>query len=134
MQMIFIALGLLMSSLLFVTKDMVLARYDLTEDAAALAQSFTLVLCACSLGMSYQMPTVTGIIRGGGDTRFGMLNDLVSIWCIVLPFSALAAYVWELPPVAVVALLNSDQIFKCLPAALRCNRYRWVKRLTRDNV
>ena len=134
MQFIFIALGVIMSSLLFLAKDIVLAQYELTEESFALAHSFMNVLCICSIGMSYQMPTVTGIIRGGGDTRFGMFNDLISIWCIVLPLSALAAYVWKLPAVVVVAILNSDQIFKCLPAAWRCNRFRWVKKLTRDNV
>lgn len=28
---------------------------------------------------------LTGIVRGGGDTRFVFINDLISIWCIVLP-------------------------------------------------
>ncbi len=132
LQLIFIGIGIFSALLLFATKDIVLAQYELTEEAMALAHQFILVLCVCTFGMAYQMPTITGIIRGGGDTRFGMFNDLVSIWCIVLPVSALAAYVFKWPPVAVVACLNSDQIFKCGAAAVRCNRYRWVKKLTRD--
>ena len=132
LQFIFICVGIISAFLLFITKDIVLAQYELTEEAMDLAHQFILVLCVCTLGMAYQMPTVTGIIRGGGDTKFGMYNDLISIWCIVLPVSALAAYVFRWPPVAVVACLNSDQIFKCVAAAIRCNRYRWVKKLTRD--
>ena len=52
----------------------------------------------------------------------------------MLPVSALAAFVWHWPPVAVVACLNADQIFKCGAAAIRCNGYHWVKKLTRDAV
>lgn len=134
LQIIFIFIGLVAAFLLFITKDLVLSMYELSPEAMKFAHQFMLVLCVCTIGMSYQMPTITGIIRGGGDTRFGMYNDLVSIWCIVLPVSALAAYVFKWPPVAVVACLNSDQIFKCGAAAFRCNRYRWVKKLTRDDV
>ena len=132
LQLIFICIGLVTAFLLFITKDLVLSMYDLSPEAMNFAHQFILVLCVCTIGMAYQMPTITGIIRGGGDTRFGMYNDIVSIWCIVLPVSALAAYVFKWPPVAVVACLNADQIFKCGAACFRCNRFRWVKKLTRD--
>ncbi|MBQ4089717.1 MAG: MATE family efflux transporter [Clostridia bacterium] len=132
LQIIFVCIGLITALLLFLTKDLVLSMYELSPEAMTFAHQFILVLTVCTLGMAYQMPTITGIIRGGGDTRFGMYNDLVSIWGIVLPVSALAAYVFKWPPVAVVACLNSDQIFKCGAACFRCNRFRWVKKLTRD--
>ena len=81
--------------------------------------------------MSYQMPVNGGIIRGGGDTKFIMIVDIISIWVIVLPLSYLAAFVWNLSPVAVIILLNSDQVFKCVPAFIRVNSYKWVRQLTR---
>ena len=96
-----------------------------------MANSFLLVFCVTGFGMSYQMPTQTGIIRGGGDTRFVLINDLISIWGIVLPVSALAAFVLHWPPVAVVICLNADQVFKCGAASIHCNRYRWIKKLTK---
>lgn len=36
-----------------------------------------------------------------------------------------------LSPIVVTFILNSDQIFKCIPAFVRVNSYKWVKRLTR---
>jgi Na+-driven multidrug efflux pump len=56
--------------------------------------------------------------------------DLISIWGIVLPLSFLAAFVFHWHPVAVIACLNADQIFKSLPAVIKCNRFNWIKRLT----
>jgi len=32
----------------------------------------------------------------------------------------------------VVFCLNSDQIFKCAAAAIKANRYTWMKKLTRE--
>ena len=74
----------------------------------------------------------TGIIRGGGDTAYILKLDTISIVLIVLPLSLLSAFVWHLSPVAVTFILNSDQIFKCVPAFIRANRYTWVKKLTRS--
>ena len=131
-QVIFIAIGICSACLLYLAKGPVFSYYNLPGETMDLANQFILVMCVCTVGMAYQMPTISGIIRGGGDTRFCLINDLISIWCIVLPVSALAAFVWKWPPVAVFACLNSDQVFKCGAAAIRCNGYRWVKRLTRD--
>ena len=74
---------------------------------------------------------ITGIIRGGGDAKFGMINDLITIWGLVIPLSLLAAFVLKWSPAAVVLCLNADQLIKCIAGAVRVNRYRWIRRLTR---
>ena len=108
-----------------------LSLYDISERTRELAGAYMLIQSVVLFTMSYQMPVNTGIIRGGGDTRFVMILDLISIWGIVLPFSCLAAFVWRLSPIIVIILLNSDQVFKCVPAFIRVNSYKWIKRLTR---
>lgn len=131
LQVLFLIIGLVTSALLFVLRGPLLSLYTLTPRARELTDAFFLVLCVTCIGTAYEMPALGGIIRGGGDTRFVLVNDIISIWFIVLPVSFLAAFVLHLPPVAVVALLNSDQIFKCGVAAVKVNRYRWVRSLTR---
>ncbi|MBR6425167.1 MAG: MATE family efflux transporter [Oscillospiraceae bacterium] len=130
LQVLFLCIGAVMSLGLFFLRKPILSLYQLSDETRALANSFLLVLCVTGFGMSYQMPTLTGIIRGGGDTRFVLINDLISIWGIVLPVSALAAFVLHWSPVAVVCCLNADQVFKCGAACIHCNRYRWIKKLT----
>jgi len=130
LQALFLSIGACISVGLFFLRGPVLDLYNVSAETRALANSFLLVLCVTGFGMSYQMPCLTGIIRGGGDTRFVLINDLISIWGIVLPCSAIAAFVLHLPPVVVVACLNADQVFKCGAAAIRTNSYKWVKKLT----
>ena len=43
----------------------------------------------------------------------------------------LAAFVWKWSPVAVICCLNADQVFKCIPGAIKVNRFHWMKKLTR---
>lgn len=79
------------------------------------------------------MPVITGIVRGGGDSKFILINDLISIWGIVIPLSFLGAFVFGWSPVIVILCLNSDQIFKCAAAAIKVNRYKWIKKLTKND-
>lgn len=130
LQVIYLIIGAVISTSLFVLKNPVLSLYtELSDEAFRLAKAFILVLCVTGFGTAYQMPVLTGIVRGGGDSKFILYNDLISIWGIVLPLSYLAAFVWHLPPTAVVFLLNSDQIFKCGAAAIKVNRFRWMKKI-----
>ena len=63
-----------------------------------------------------------------------MSPDLISICCIVLTVRYRAAFHWNWSPVAVVICLNADQVFKCVPAAIRVNRFRWINNLTREDT
>lgn len=130
-QIIFLCIGILTSIVLFLIKDPVLGLYKLTDQTKEMAENFILVLCVTCIGTAYQMPVSCGIVRGGGDANFVLINDLISLWGIVIPISFLAAFVWKWNSVAVVACLNSDQVFKCLAAGIKVNRFKWIKRLTR---
>lgn len=131
LQLIFIGIGILTSIVLFTIRTPILGLYEISDATRELANSFILVLCVTCIGTSYQMPTVCGIVRGGGDSAFVLKNDVISIWGIVLPLSFLAAFVFNWPPVVVVFCLNSDQLFKCIAVGIKANKFNWVKHLTR---
>lgn len=130
MQLIFVGVGVLICVTLLLLRTPIISAYRISEEAKELAYGFLTVLAFTGAGMAYQMPTNTGIVRGGGDAKFVLRVDFISIWCIVLPISALAAFVLHWHPVAVIACLNADQVFKGIPAFIKCNRFHWIKKLT----
>lgn len=132
MQLLFVGLGAALGIVLFFLRIPLLRVYRISDETRYLANSFFLIQSVVLLTMSYQMPTNAGILRGGGDTRFALVLDLISFWAIVIPLSYLAAFRWHASPIVVVMLLNSDQVFKCIPAFLRVNHFRWVHSLTRE--
>ena len=131
LQIMFIGIGVITSVALFLLKDPIIACYDLLPETAEMAGQFIIVLCITGFGTAYQMPVNIGIVRGGGDAKIVKINDLISIWGIVLPLSFAAAFLFNWSPVVVVFCLNSDQLFKCVAACIKVNRYRWMKKLTR---
>lgn len=134
MQRLFLVIGVVSGVLLFFLRIPVLQLYDLQPATKEMANTFLIILSIICVGMSYQMPTNTGIIRGGGNAVYIVKLDLVSIWLIVLPLSFFMAFVVKASPAVVVCCLNADQILKCIPAFLVANHGKWVRKLTRDDV
>ncbi|MBE5818592.1 MAG: MATE family efflux transporter [Clostridiales bacterium] len=135
LQIVFLIIGVLTSITLYSIRSPILSLYGkITPETYELANNFILVLCITCIGTSYQMPVMTGVIRGGGDSAFVLKNDLVSIWGIMLPVSFIAAFVLKLHPVIIVFCLNSDQIFKCGAACVKVNRFNWIRKLTKPDT
>ncbi len=131
MQILFLMIGIVSGTVLFFLRIPVLKLYDLSGETRSLANTFLILQSLVCVGMSYQMPVNNGIIRGGGSPQFGVRLDLVSIWGIVLPLSFFMAFVAKASPVVVFCCLNADQIFKCIPSAIKVNRGNWIRDLTR---
>lgn len=132
LQLLYIANGLATSLVLCLTRSLILSFYVLTPETEALARTFLTILCITVIGSSYLFPVESGIILGGGDTRYAFVVDSLFMWLWGIPISALSAFVFKLPPVVTFALLKSDQLLKCLPNGIVVNRYRWVRNLTRS--
>lgn len=117
--------------LLFLCSDADPACYTaLCGNCRGCLRAFGNDLSVVMVGMSYQMPTNGGIIRGSGSIAYSMKVDLISTWGIVIPLSMFMAFVVKASPAMVVCCLNADQIFKCVPAFLKCNYGHWIKNMT----
>lgn len=103
---------------------------SLTEQAHAYLQIMLWICSYYMIGKSINSTIVAGIFCAGGDTRFGLLCDAVTMWIVIIPFGAFAAFILRLPVLIVYFLLNLDELIK-LPAVYRHYRqYKWVKNLT----
>jgi putative MATE family efflux protein len=134
LQILFLIIGVLSGIALFVVKDYVLLLYNLSEETMATAAQFLTVLSITMVGTSYQMSSLTGIVRPGGAIHFVLINDLIFVWLVVIPSAVIAAFVFHAPPVVVFACLKCDQILKCGVAVVKVNRFKWIKNLTRETA
>jgi len=134
LQVIFLCIGTLSGLAVYACRDLIISIYNVQPSTQELARQFITVLSITIVGTSYQVACLTGIVRGGGHTKFVFYNDLIFMWGIVLPLSFLGAFVWKLSPVIVFFFLKSDQLMKCVVAAFEVNSYRWIKKLTRETA
>ena len=84
------------------------------------------------IGNSLNSTVITGVFPSGGDTRFGMYCDVITLWCVVVPMGLIGAFVLKLPVLAVAFILTLDEFVK-LPAVYKHYvKYKWVRNITRD--
>ena len=132
LQIIYLIIGVATGAVLFLSQDLIIRLYTITPETEVLTRQFISILSITVIGTSYQVACLTGIVTGGGDTRFVLINDLIHQWLIVIPASFLSAFVFHAPIWVTFLCLKSDQILKCFVAVVKVNRYRFIRVLTRE--
>lgn len=130
LQLIFLAIGVGASATLLLCKTLILDYYDTSPETYRMTEIFIYILAVTIIGTSYEAPALCGIISGGGETSFVLKNDIVFMWCIVLPISVLSAFVFKFPVPITFACLKADQVLKCAVAYFKVNRFKWIRELT----
>jgi len=130
LQLIFLAIGILSSAILLISKNLIIDFYDASAQTVDITNQFIWVLSITVIGTSYEVSSLCGIVSGGGDTSFVLKNDIIFMWLIVLPISMLSAFVFKFPVVVTFACLKADQVLKCAVALVKVNRFKWIKKVT----
>ena len=102
------------------------------NDKAQYYLKFMMLMAAYYIiGNSLNSTVIGGLFPAGGDTRFGMICDIVTLWCVVVPMGMIAAFWLKLPVLAVAFILTLDEFVK-IPAVYRHYvKYKWLKNITR---
>ena len=127
-----VLVGALSGLVILALTPLVLGVIHLSGQAQHYLKYMMLLASYYIIGNSLNSTIISGIFPAGGDTRFGMVCDVVTLWCVVVPLGLLGAFVLKLPVIAVAAILTLDEFVK-IPAVYRhYMKFRWLKNLTRD--
>jgi len=105
--------------------------YDISETARMYARQITHVLSVHVILNSVVIVSILGILRGGGDTRFAAIVDVVSIW-IVVPLGAVAGLWLGMPVLVVYIIFRSEDVYKMILIAWRLTRCNWMRDVTKN--
>ena len=84
------------------------------------------------VGKSVNATVIAGIFCAGGDTKFGLKCDAVTMWVVLIPAGMLAAFVFKLPVMAVYFIISMDEVIKVPAVYAHYKKYRWVRNLTEN--
>lgn len=84
------------------------------------------------IGNSLNSVIISGIFPSGGDTKFGMICDAVTLWAVVVPLGMLAAFVFKLPVLVVAFILTLDEFVKIPAVYIHYKKYLWIKNITKE--
>lgn len=71
----------------------------------------------------------TGVLRGGGDTRFAMFTEVGCIWCVAVPLAFAAALWWHLPIYLAVLCIRGNDVVESAIFFRRFLSKKWMNRV-----
>lgn len=129
-----IVMGAIGGAIILAAIPMATAALTLTSAAKEYLAVMFGVMSYFVIGQSYNSTMVVGVFRSGGDTRFGLLLDVSTMWCCSILIGFLAAFVFHCSVPVVYVCLMSDEIIKLPITTWRYTRYKWLKNVTRENL
>ena len=94
----------------------------------------SLLIDLMSIIVIFQTPTLTtmmGVLRGGGDAKFVLLNDIIFMWVVCIPLGLFTGLYLKLPVAVVYLIIKSDEIIKLVIALIRIGGGKWIKDVTK---
>ena len=122
--------GIVSGLVLIALSPFITKMVDLTPTARGYLQKMLLISSYYIAGKSVNCMTIGGIFAAGGDSKFGMLCDSVTLWCIIVPLGCICAFILKLPVMVVYFVLNLDEIIKLPVVYKHYTKYKWIKNLT----
>ena len=122
--------GIVSGLVLIALSPFITKMVDLTPTARGYLQKMLLICSYYIAGKSVNCMTIGGIFAAGGDSKFGMLCDSVTLWCITVPLGCICAFILKLPVMVVYFVLNLDEIIKLPVVYKHYKKYKWIKNLT----
>jgi len=123
-----------MGVMIIVLRHPAMSLFTLTDTAYDYLDKMMLISSYYIIGQTMNTLWIAGIFRSGGNTKFGMICDTVTMWCIAVPIGFIAAFVFKWPPMVVYFVLCLDEFWK-IPVVYRYYKsYKWINNITKDEI
>ncbi len=132
----FIKLSLILGAagglLILAASPIATAVLSLSVEAKGYLQIMFLVMSYFVVAQAFNTTMIVGIFRSGGDTKFGLIMDVATMWGCSILLGFLAAFVFKFSVPVVYIILMGDELVKFPITAIRYRSYKWLKNVTRD--
>ncbi|MDL2254476.1 MATE family efflux transporter [Ruminococcaceae bacterium OttesenSCG-928-I18] len=126
--------GVAGGGLILVIRPLVLHIMNLSAAAQDYLSFMLYFLCIYVVASAFNTVIIVGVLRAGGDTRFGLYVDMTTMWGGSILLGALAAFVFGFPVKAVLLILYCDEFLKLIPCFLRYRGKKWLRNVTRPQM
>lgn len=104
--------------------------FDLSPEAASICTMMLTVVFVTTSVRSFCTTNIVGVLRGGGDVTMATLIDILPLWVVAIPLTAIAGLVLKAGILWVYLAMTVEQILKCVFGHLRYRTGKWVKDVT----
>lgn len=124
-----VVIGMFGCVLILLLRGPIVGAYKITEETRALAMELMNAVAVVILFQSANSILTKGVLRGGGDTKFLMIADILFLWVCSIPLGALAGFVFHWPGFWIYIMLRIDQFIKAVWCIFRLKSGKWIKKI-----
>lgn len=132
--MLGLIIGLFAGGLIWLISDPVIGFYNITEETERIAQQLMDAIALIVVFQAMNSIMTKGVLRGGGDTQFLMVADILFLWLVSIPLGAIAGLYLELPAFWIYLFLKLDQVIKAFWCIFRLRGGKWIKAVLAGNT
>lgn len=122
-----LALGLVASLVIIAVTPIIIANFQITEETKAIAFQLMWAVALMVVFQTIQSLLTKGVLRGGGDTRFLMVADIIFLWCLSIPLGYWTGLVMHSSAFIIYCSLKADWAVKSAICTKRLFGGKWVK-------
>lgn len=127
-----LVVGIATGILILLLRPLVFMCFSLTDRAEGYLNIMLWISSYYVVGQAMNTLLISGVFRAGGDSKFGMICDIIVMWGISVPLGFLCVFVWNLPPMAVYFILCLDEFWKIPAVYAHYKKFGWLKDITRE--
>ncbi|MBQ3037778.1 MAG: hypothetical protein IJD30_01230, partial [Clostridia bacterium] len=106
---------------------------ELTEKTLYAAMTISLIYAIELAVKNISYTFIVGVFRSGGDTVNGAKIDIMSMWLVALPITAIAAFIIKLPfPVVFAISYLAEDYIKATMSIRHFISCKWIKPVTQQ--
>ena len=129
----FVTLGLLLGAacggIIVAISPLVVGSYQITQETYDMAMELMRSVGLVTVFMTTSSILTKGVLRGGGDTRFLMVADILFLWAVSVPLGAAAGLLWDWPPFFIFFCLRIDHVIKTVICVFRLRSGVWIRHI-----
>ncbi len=107
-------------------REPVIGLYDISSVAARNVRWLMLFFALSAWLRVHNFMLFIGALRAGGDTRYAMFMEMLSIWLIGVPMALLGGFVLRLPVYWVYAMVLTEEAAKAIVIEFRFHSRKWI--------
>ncbi|EGT2192270.1 MATE family efflux transporter [Clostridium perfringens] len=127
-----VVMGCISGLMILLIKPFVVNFYNVSYSTKLIAMEIMTVTSGIIVFQSLASNFMMGVLRGGGDAKFVLINDLIFMWLVAIPGGFFVAFVLELPVALVFLVIKCDEILKSLTSVYRVISGKWVNDVTKN--